>query len=100
MLKFTTLAALAALVTATTVADAGAWTRNTATSGWRGTATTTASGDCYNGTCTRSVVRTGPYGNSASASSSTTCGDGACSRDAHRSGPRGATVDRSTTINR
>jgi len=100
MSRITTLAAIAALATATTVMDAGAWTRDSTTSGWRGTTTSSASGNCSNGSCSRSVVRTGSYGNTASANSSAACSNGECSRDVHRTGPRGGSVDRSATISR
>jgi len=44
-------------------ADANAWTRYGTHTGPRGTSTVHVSGSCAYGSCTRSVTRTGPAGN-------------------------------------
>jgi hypothetical protein len=44
-------------------ADASAWTRSGTTTGPRGTSSVQASGSCANGSCSRTVTRTSPYGN-------------------------------------
>jgi hypothetical protein len=46
------------------IADANAWTRSATVTGPRGTSTVQGSGSCANGSCSRSVTRTGPYGGS------------------------------------
>jgi hypothetical protein len=45
------------------IADANAWTRSGSATGPRGTSSVSVTGGCANGTCTRSVTRTGPAGN-------------------------------------
>jgi hypothetical protein len=44
-------------------ANASAWTRSGTSTGPRGTSSVQASGSCANGSCSRSVTRTGPAGN-------------------------------------
>ncbi|MDN5000531.1 hypothetical protein ACFQZO_06515 [Bradyrhizobium sp. GCM10027634] len=44
-------------------ADARAWTRSATVNGPRGTSSINATGSCGNGSCTRSITRTGPAGN-------------------------------------
>ncbi|MBO0906080.1 hypothetical protein [Jiella sonneratiae] len=96
LLAFTTTAALSLGF----VAEAGAWTRHGTVTGPRGTATIDGSGSCYNGSCSRQVTRTGPYGNSVSRQGSVSCAGGACSASRTTTGPRGATVTRQGTIRR
>jgi uncharacterized low-complexity protein len=60
---FLTLAVTGALSIAA-IADANAWTRTGSITGPHGTASVRATGSCANGSCTRSVTRTGPAGNS------------------------------------
>lgn len=59
---FLTSLAIGALSVAA-AADANAWTRSATFSGPRGTSSISATGSCANGSCTRSVTRTGPAGN-------------------------------------
>lgn len=92
MTKFIAIAALAAAMSVVAVADASAWTRSGTVTGPRGTSTIQGSGSCANGTCSRSVTRTGPYGYSATKQSSASCAGGTCSRSATRTGPYGYSV--------
>jgi uncharacterized low-complexity protein len=64
MKKLFILSALAGTLSIAAAADASAWTRSATSSGPRGTSSVQASGQCANGTCSRSVTRTGPAGNS------------------------------------
>lgn len=45
------------------IADANAWTRTGSATGPRGTSSVSVTGSCANGSCSRSVTRTGPAGN-------------------------------------
>lgn len=67
---------------------------------WRGPASVNASGSCAGGTCSRSVTRTGPYGNSVNRTGSATCGGGTCSGTRTTTGPYGRSFTRSGSISR
>jgi uncharacterized low-complexity protein len=63
MKKLIAMSTLAGALSIAAAADASAWTRSGTATGPRGTSSVQASGGCANGSCTRSVTRTGPYGN-------------------------------------
>jgi hypothetical protein len=100
MKSLMTLSAVAAVVFFAAAQDANAWTRNGSATGWRGTATVNAAGSCAGGTCSRSVTRTGPYGNSMSRQGSVSCANGACTGSRTTTGPRGNTVYRQGSVSR
>lgn len=100
MKKLMTMSALAAVLSMAAVADANAWSRNGTITSWRGTATVSGSGACEDGTCSRQITRTGPYGNSMSREGSVTCAGGTCSGSRTTTGPRGNTVIREGTVSR
>lgn len=100
MTKFMTMSALAAVLSMAAAVDANAWTRNGSVTGWRGTATVDASGSCANGTCSRQITRTGPYGYNMSREGSVTCFDGTCTGNRTTTGPRGNTVTRQGSVSR
>jgi uncharacterized low-complexity protein len=100
MKKLLTMSALAAVLSIAVVADANAWTRSRSVTGWRGTASLSASGSCANGTCSRQITRTGPYGNSMSRQGSVTCGGGTCTGSRTTTGPNGYTVTRQGSVTR
>lgn len=100
MTRLAKLALATGFLTATMIAQANAWTRETHHYGWRGHSSTTASGSCNNGSCSRQVQRTGPYGNTVSRSGSASCGGGRCDATRTTTGPRGGSVTRDVTISR
>ena len=59
MKKLIAMSTLAGALSIAAAADASAWT----STGPRGTSSVQASGSCANGSCSRSVTRTGPAGN-------------------------------------
>ncbi len=63
MKKLIAMSTLAGALSIAAVADASAWTRSGTATGPRGTSSVQASGGCANGSCSRSVTRTGPAGN-------------------------------------
>ena len=99
MNKIIALSALA-LMFALSVSNANAWTRNATVSGPNGTATIHGSGSCANGTCSRSVTVTGPYGNTARRQGSVTCANGVCSGSRTTTGWNGNTVYRQGAVYR
>ena len=100
MKKLLTTFALAAAMGTVATADASAWTRNGSVTGWRGTATVYGSGSCANGTCSRQVTRTGPYGHSANRQGTVSCANGTCTGSRTTTGPRGYTVTRQGSVSR
>jgi hypothetical protein len=100
MTRLISLSALAAVLTLAFAADASAWTRYGTVTGPYGTGSVSASGTCYNHTCSRSVVRTGPYGNSVSRQGSATCANGVCTGTRTTTGPYGGTVVRHGSVSR
>lgn len=100
MKKLLTMSALAGVLSVAVIADANAWTRSRSVSGWRGTASVNASGSCANGTCSRQITRTGPYGNSVSRQGSASCSGGTCTGSRTTTGPNGYSVTREGTISR
>jgi hypothetical protein len=72
MKKLILTTAMIGALSVAAVADANAWTRSGTVTGPRGTSTIQGSGGCANGTCSRSVTRTGPYGNSVTRTGSVT----------------------------
>jgi uncharacterized low-complexity protein len=63
MKKLVLTSAVIGALSVAAVADANAWTRTGSATGPRGTSSVNVTGGCANGTCTRSVTRTGPAGN-------------------------------------
>ena len=63
MKKLIAMSTLAGALSIAAAADASAWTRSATSAGPRGTSSVQASGSCANGSCSRSVTRTGPAGN-------------------------------------
>lgn len=100
MKKLLTMSVLAGVLSVAVVADANAWTRSRSVSGWRGTASVNASGSCANGTCSRQITRTGPYGNSVSRQGAVSCGGGVCTGSRTTTGPNGNSVTREGTVSR
>lgn len=100
MTKLLTISGLAALVFLTAAADANAWTRSGSATGWRGTASVQGSGNCANGSCSRSITRTGPYGYSMKRQGSASCAGGVCTGSRVTTGPRGNTVYRQGSVSR
>ncbi len=92
--------AFAAILALATVADASAYTRSGSVSGPRGVSTVNGSGSCSGGSCSRSVVRTGPAGNSYTRSGSASCSGGTCSGSATSTGPRGYSRTRQGSVSR
>ena len=64
MKKLVLTSAIIGALSVAAVADASAWTRTGTATGPRGTSSVNVTGSCANGSCTRSVTRTGPAGNS------------------------------------
>ena len=100
MKSLMTMSAIAAVLSFAAAADANAWSRNGSITGPRGTATVTGSGTCANGSCSRSVTRTGPYGYSVSRQGTASCANGTCTGSRTTTGPRGNTVYRQGSISR
>jgi hypothetical protein len=93
------IAALATTISLIAI-DAHAWTRKGAVFGPRGISTVHAHGSCANGSCNRSITRTGPYGGTMSRTGSASCSGGVCNGSRTTTGPRGNTVTRQGTITR
>jgi hypothetical protein len=93
------IAALATTISLIAI-DAHAWTRKGAVFGPRGISTVHAHGSCANGSCNRSITRTGPYGGTMSRTGSASCSGGVCNGLRTTTGPRGNTVTRQGTITR
>jgi hypothetical protein len=74
--------------------DANAWTRSGTFTGPRGTSTVNVTGGCANGTCSRQVTRTGPYGYSYTRQGSASCANGVCTGSRVTTGPYGNSVYR------
>ncbi len=100
MNRFIALSALAAALIIGTAADANAWTRAGSASGPRGTSSVQATGSCANGTCSRSITRTGPYGNSVTRQGTVSCAGGVCTGSRQTTGPNGQTIYRQGTVTR
>ena len=100
MKNLMTVSALAAALSFAAAMDANAWTRSGSATGWRGTATVSGSGSCANGTCSRNVTRTGPYGNSMSRQGAASCANGTCTGSRTTTGPRGNTIYRQGSVSR
>ena len=100
MKKLAILALLGTAISGMTIVDANAWTRDVHRYGWRGTSSAHASGSCSDGSCSRSVTRTGPYGNSVYRQGSVACANGSCSGSRTTTGPDGGSVTRTGTITR
>ncbi|MCA1452902.1 hypothetical protein I6F35_06665 [Bradyrhizobium sp. BRP22] len=63
MKKLLAMSTLAGLLSLATIAEASAWTRYGTYYGPRGVSTVHVSGGCGYRYCSRTAVRTGPYGN-------------------------------------
>ncbi|MGY3618944.1 hypothetical protein [Bradyrhizobium sp. USDA 10063] len=63
MKKLLAMSTLAGLLSIAGIAEASAWTRYGTFYGPRGVSTVRVSGGCGYGYCSRTAVRTGPYGN-------------------------------------
>jgi hypothetical protein len=100
MTKLIALSTLAAALSVGAAADANAWTRSGTVTGPRGTSTVQGSGSCSGGTCSRSVTRTGPNGNSVTRQGSASCAGGVCTGSSTTTGPNGNTVYRQGTVSR
>ena len=101
MNRILALSVLTATLTLAT-ADANAWTRNGTVTGPNGTAHVQAWGSCANGSCSRTITRTGPYGYSVTRQGTIACdrAAGSCNYNSQTTGPRGYTVYRQGTITR
>lgn len=100
MTKLIVYSAVAAALSIGVAADANAWTRSGTATGWRGTSSVNASGSCANGSCSRQITRTGPYGNSVTRQGTASCANGTCSGTRTTTGPNGGTVTRQGSISR
>ncbi len=100
MKKFVTMSAIAAVLSFAAVVEASAWTRNGTVSGPRGTANINASGNCANGTCSRNITRTGPYGYSMSRQGQVSCANGTCTSTRTTTGPGGKSITGYGTVSR
>ncbi len=101
MIKTLSIFATTALLLGAATESANAWTRDGHVHTPRGTYSGHASGGCAGGTCSRSKVVTGPYGNSASRSGYVTrTGPDSYSYGRTTTGPRGNTVSRSGSVSR
>lgn len=72
MKKLIAMSTLAGALSIASAADASAWTRSATFTGPRGTSSVQATGSCANGSCSRSVTRTGPAGNTYNRQSTVT----------------------------
>ncbi|MEM8818910.1 MAG: hypothetical protein AAGE90_05205 [Pseudomonadota bacterium] len=105
MTKLIAIPALAAVLSLATASSAGAWERHTTVTGPHGTASTSASGGCGGGFCSRSVTRVGPYGATSSRTVTRRVYHpypyaGSVSRSVTRFGPYGGSVTRSVRVHR
>ncbi|WP_147178294.1 MULTISPECIES: hypothetical protein [Alphaproteobacteria] len=96
MMKQIASGLIAAAFTVITVSEAHAWSRNRTVTGYRGTAQLSVSGSCVGYSCSRSVTRTGPYGNMASRNRSVVCDPASrsCASSSTTTGPNGGTIYR------
>lgn len=87
---------IAATLTVMTVSEASAWSRNRTVTTNQGTSTINGSGSCTGNSCSRSVTRTSPYGNTATRTGSVTCDPSthSCQGSSTTTGPNGETVYR------
>ncbi|SMX56171.1 Conserved hypothetical protein [Bradyrhizobium sp. ORS 285] len=95
--------AISAMVMALGTSGANAWTRSGGGMGPRGgTWSTSASGGCAGGSCSRSHAGTytGPRGGVVTNSGQTSCSGGTCTHTGTTTGPYGGTVSRSSTYTR
>ncbi|GLH82150.1 hypothetical protein SSBR45G_70590 [Bradyrhizobium sp. SSBR45G] len=95
--------AIGAMVMALGTSGANAWTRSGGGMGPRGgTWSTSASGGCVGGSCSRSHggTYTGPRGRVVTNSGETSCAGGTCTHTGTTTGPNGGTVSRSSTVTR
>lgn len=93
--------ALTGIVSLATVSQAAAWTRTGTTTTPRGTYSSSGSGGCSGGTCSRSGTTTGPYGGSVSRSGSVTqTAPGSYNYSRTTTGPYGNSVSRSGSVTR
>jgi len=96
-------AAVAAMVMALGTSGAQAWTRSGGGVGPRGgTWSSSATGGCAGGSCSRSHSGTyvGPRGGVVTNSGQTSCAGGSCTHTGTTTGPYGGTVSRSSTFTR
>ncbi len=100
MKKLISLSLTAVILSGTMAANANAWTRDSHYWGPRGQSSVHASGSCGGQSCSRSVTKIGPYGQSVSRNGSASCSDGTCSGTRTTTGPYGNSVTRSGTISR
>ena len=100
MTKLIALSALAAALSVGAAADANAWTRSGTVTGPRGTSSVQAQGSCAGGSCSRSVTRTGPNGNSVTRQGSASCAGGVCTGSSTTTGPAGNTIYRQGSVSR
>ncbi|MFN7010765.1 MAG: hypothetical protein ACK4PN_12110 [Allorhizobium sp.] len=96
MMKQITTGLIAATLTVMTVSEASAWSRNRTVTTNHGTSTITGSGSCSGNSCSRSVTRTSPYGNTMTRSGSVTCDPSthSCQSSSTTTGPNGGTAYR------
>lgn len=107
MTRLVRIAIAATVLMGAPLSLAHAWERNTTITGPHGTTSSTTSGTCTGGVCSRSLTWTGPYGGTAtrtspsvtigSRSATSSCGGGTCTRNVTRSGTYGRSVTRSVT---
>ena len=100
MKKIAALSAITAVLAIGTIADAYAWERKSTRTGPHGTATYESNGSCAGRACSRSVIKTTPYGNTFTRDGDASCADGSCSGSRTTTGPRGETVTRSRSISK
>ncbi len=101
MPKYLAISALFAALAFGAVGEAGAWERNTSTTGPRGqTVTGSHSGSCANGSCSGSSTATGPQGQTVTGSRNGSCANGSCSGSSTATGPRGQSITRNRSFSR
>ncbi|MEM9761244.1 MAG: hypothetical protein AAF968_01820 [Pseudomonadota bacterium] len=100
MTKFFTIPAIALTLSLGAAAEASAWERKGSFTGWRGTSTVDASGNCSGGSCSRGITKTGPNGYSFSRQGSGSCADGGCSGSRTTTNRRGQSFTREGSISR
>ena len=100
MRKNLTIALMSSMLAIAVASEANAWTRSGTVTGPRGTSSVQASGSCANGSCSRQITRTNPYGQTSTRSGSAVCANGVCSGSSTTTGPYGGTVTRQGTISR
>ncbi|MGJ4951748.1 hypothetical protein [Bradyrhizobium sp. HKCCYLS20291] len=95
--------AISAMVTALGSSGAQAWSRSGGGVGPRGgTWSSSASGSCAGGSCSRSHggTYTGPRGGVVTNTGQTSCAGGTCTHTGTTTGPYGGTINRSSTFTR